>query len=57
MVKKKMYENQINEYKKAIVINPRYAKAHKNLESIYRGKGMKEDADRELSMYNELVKH
>ena len=51
-----MYENQISEYKKAIALNPGYAKAHKNLESIYRGKGMKEEADRELSMYHDLVK-
>lgn len=56
-VKKRMYEEQVREYKKAIAINPKYAKAYKNLESIYREKGMKEDADKELSKYNDLVKH
>ena len=54
---KKMFENQVGEYKKAIAINPKYAKAYKNLESIYREKGMKEEADKELSRYNNLVKH
>ena len=54
---KKMFEHQVGEYKKAIAINPKYAKAYKNLESTYRKKGMKEEADKELSRYNNLVKH
>ena len=54
---KKMIDKQVSEYRKAIAINPKYAKAYKNLESVYREKGMKEDADRELSNYNNLVRH
>ena len=53
---KKLFDNQINEYKKAIALNPNYVKAYKNLESIYREKGMKKEADKELLKYNELVK-
>ena len=53
---KKLFENQVNEYKKAISLNPNYVKAYKNLESIYREKGMKKEADKELLRYNELVK-
>jgi len=52
-----MIDKQVSEYRKAIAINPKYAKAYKNLESVYREKGMKEDADRELSNYNNLVRH
>jgi superkiller protein 3 len=53
---KRMFDEQIREYKKAIELNPRYAKAYKNLESSYRQMGMQKEADKELSKYNDLVR-
>lgn len=53
-LKKGMYDEAIEEYKKAIEADPNYAIAHFNLSIVYDKKGMKEEADEEYATYKRL---
>jgi tetratricopeptide (TPR) repeat protein len=49
-----MYDEAIEEYKKAIEADPNCAIAHFNLSIVYDKKGMKEEADEEYATYKRL---
>ena len=51
-----MFDEAIDELKKSVKINSAMAMTHKNLEFAYRKKGMEEEADNELKLYEELSK-
>ena len=53
-LRKGMYDEAMEEYKKAIEADPSYAIAHFNLSIVYDKKGMKEDADEEYTIYKKL---
>ncbi len=53
-LKKGMYDEAIEEYKKAIEADPNCALAHFNLSIVYDKKGMKEEADEEYATYKRL---
>jgi hypothetical protein len=51
-----MFDEAVRELKESIKINPNMAMTHKNLEFAYRKKGMEEEANNELKLYEELSK-
>ena len=53
-LRKGMYEEAMEEYKKAIEADPDCAIAHFNLSIVYDKKGMKEEADEEYAIYKKL---
>ncbi|MCF6155494.1 MAG: tetratricopeptide repeat protein [Candidatus Brocadia sp.] len=53
-LRKGMYDEAIEEYKKAIEADPNCAIAHFNLSIVYDKKGMKEKADEEYATYKRL---
>ncbi len=53
-LRKGMYDEAMEEYKKAIATDPNNAIAHFNLSIVYDKKGMKEEADEEFARYKEL---
>ncbi|MDN3513422.1 MAG: tetratricopeptide repeat protein [Candidatus Brocadia sp.] len=53
-LRKGMYDEAIEEYKKAIEADPNCAIAHFNLSIVYDKKGMKEEADEEYTTYKRL---
>ncbi|MFN3531815.1 MAG: tetratricopeptide repeat protein [Candidatus Brocadia sp.] len=53
-LRKGMYDEAIEEYKKAIEADPNCAIAHFNLSIVYDKKGMKEEADEEYATYKRL---
>ena len=53
---KGMFDEAIRELKESIKNNPNMAMTHKNLEFAYRKKGMEEEANNELKLYEELSK-
>lgn len=53
-LRKGMYDEAIEEYKKAIEADPYCAIAHFNLSIVYDKKGMKEKADEEYAIYKRL---
>lgn len=53
-LRKGMYNEAIEEYKKAIEADPNCAIAHFNLSIVYDKKGMKEKADEEYATYKRL---
>ncbi len=53
-LRKGMYDEAIDEYKKAIEADPDCAIAHFNLSIAYDKKGMKEEADEEYAAYRRL---
>lgn len=53
-LRKGMYDEAMEEYKKAIEADPGYAIAHFNLSIVYDKKGMKEEADEEYITYKKL---
>lgn len=52
--RKGMYDEAIEEYKKAIEADPNCAIAHFNISIVYDKKGMKEEADEEYATYKRL---
>jgi len=53
-LRKGMYDEAMEEYKKAIEADPGYAIAHFNLSIVYEKIGMKEEADEEYTIYKKL---
>ena len=53
-LRKGMYDEAMEEYKKAIEADPDCAIAHFNLSIVYDKKGMKEEADEEYATYKRL---
>lgn len=53
-LRKGMYDEAMEEYKKAIEADPDYAIAHFNLSIVYDKKGMKEEAAEEFATYKRL---
>ncbi len=53
-LRKGMYDEAIEEYKKAIEVDPNCAIAHFNLSIVYDKKGMKNEADQEYVTYKRL---
>lgn len=53
-LRKGMYDEAMEEYKKAIEADPYCAIAHFNLSIVYDKKGMKEEADEEYTIYKKL---
>lgn len=53
-LRKGMYDEAVEEYKKAIEADPNCALAHFNLSIVYDKKGMKEEADEEYAAYKRL---
>lgn len=53
-LRKGMYDEAMEEYKKAIEADPYCAIAHFNLSIVYDKKGMKEEADEEYAKYKKL---
>ena len=53
-LRKGMYDEAMEEYKKAIEADPDCAIAHFNLSIVYDKKGMKEEADEEYATYKKL---
>ena len=53
---KGMFDEAIRELKESIKINPNMAMIHKNIEFAYRKKGMEEEANNALKLYEELTK-
>lgn len=53
-LRKGMYDEAIEEYRKAIEADPNNAIAHFNLSIVYSKKGMKEEADEEFATYRSL---
>ncbi|MEP9409873.1 MAG: tetratricopeptide repeat protein [Candidatus Brocadia sp.] len=53
-LRKGMYDEAIEEYKKAIEADPNCAIAHFNLSIVYDKKGMKEKAEEEYAIYKRL---
>ncbi len=53
-LRKGMYDEAMEEYKKAIEADPGYAIAHFNLSIVYDKKGMKEEADEEYAIYKKI---
>lgn len=53
-LRKGMYDEAIEEYRKAIEAYPNNAIAHFNLSIVYGKKGMKEEADEEFATYKRL---
>ncbi|MCR4320631.1 MAG: tetratricopeptide repeat protein [Candidatus Brocadiaceae bacterium] len=53
-LRKGMYDEAMEEYKKAIEADPYCAIAHFNLSIVYDKKGMKEEADEEYAAYKKL---
>lgn len=53
-LRKGMYDEAMEEYKKAIEADPSYAIAHFNLSIVYDKKGMKDEADEEYTIYKKL---
>lgn len=53
-LRKGMYDEAIEEYKKAIEVDPNCALAHFNLSIVYDKKGMRNEADQEYATYKRL---
>ena len=53
-LRKGMYDEAMEEYKKAIEADPYCAIAHFNLSIVYDKKGMKDEADEEYTIYKKL---
>jgi tetratricopeptide (TPR) repeat protein len=53
-LRKGMYDDAMEEYKKAVAVDPNCALAHFNLSIIYDRKGMKREADEEFAVYKRL---
>ena len=53
-LRKGMYDEAMEEYKKALEADPYCAIAHFNLSIVYDKKGMKEEADEEYAIYKKL---
>ncbi|TVM00511.1 MAG: hypothetical protein CV087_14205 [Candidatus Brocadia sp. WS118] len=53
-LRKGMYDEAIEEYKKAIEVDPNCAIAHFNLSIVYDKKGLKNEADKEYATYKRL---
>lgn len=53
-LRKGMYDEAMEEYRKAVEANPNNAIAHFNLSIVYSKKGMKEEADEEFATYKKL---
>ena len=53
-LRKGMYDEAIEEYKKAIEVDPNCVIAHFNLSIVYDKKGMKNEADQEYATYKRL---
>ncbi|MBI5677246.1 MAG: tetratricopeptide repeat protein [Planctomycetes bacterium] len=53
-LRKGMYDEAMEEYKKAIEADPGYAIAHFNLSIVYEKIGMKEEANEEYTIYKKL---
>ena len=53
-LRKGMYDEAMEEYKKALEADPYCAIAHFNLSIVYDKKGMKEEADEEYTIYKKL---
>ncbi len=53
-LRKGMYDEALEEYKKAIEADPGYAIAHFNLSIVYEKTGMKEEANEEYTIYKKL---
>jgi tetratricopeptide (TPR) repeat protein len=53
-LRKGMYDEAIEEYKKAIEADPGYAIAHFNLSIVYEKIGMNEEANEEYTIYKKL---
>ena len=53
-LRKGMYDEAMEEYKKSIEADPYYAIAHFNLSIVYEKTGMKEEADEEYTIYKKL---
>jgi tetratricopeptide (TPR) repeat protein len=53
-LRKGMYDDAMEEYKKAVAVDPNCALSHFNLSIVYDRKGMKREADEEFAIYKRL---